>query len=230
MDKEQQRGDTRSDGRRPRISAKESQNDELHQYIDQLTTLNAKLAPDGTILMINATAAAVSGARPSELVDRKLWELPELGRAAEKQDALRSVVSEAALGKLVRVEIIHPTASGSCMTLDLSVKPVVDASGVVAYLLAEGRDTSQRKLVEEALKESEDKYRTLFESANDAIVLMDYDRFTGCNKTIMLTVLRFRELRAGEGFRIRIGVQQNASLGTLLNVTRRTSGRVGKRD
>lgn len=204
MDKEQQRGDTRSDGRRPRISAMESQNDELHQYIDQLTTLNAKLAPDGTILMINATAV-VSGARPSELVDRKLWELPELGRAAEKQDALRSVVSETALGKLVRVEIIHPTASGSCMTLDLIVKPVVDASGVVAYLLAEGRDISQRKLVEEALKESEDKCRTQFESANDAILLMDYDRFTDCNKTIMLIVLRFRELRAGEGFRIRIG-------------------------
>ena len=36
--------------------------------------------------------------------------------------------------------------------------------------------------MQEALQESELKFRTLFESANDAIFLMEFDRFIGCNK------------------------------------------------
>ena len=40
----------------------------------------------------------------------------------------------------------------------------------------------ERKRAEEALRESEVKYRTLFKSANDAIFLMEEDKFTDCNQ------------------------------------------------
>ena len=50
-----------------------------------------------------------------------------------------------------------------------------------AYLVSI-RDIAERKQAEEAVLESELKFRTLFESANDAIFLMDFDRFIECNK------------------------------------------------
>ena len=37
------------------------------------------------------------------------------------------------------------------------------------------------KRTEESLRESEVKHRTLFETANDAIMLMSLDRFIACN-------------------------------------------------
>lgn len=48
----------------------------------------------------------------------------------------------------------------------------------LAYL----RDVTERKLVSDALRDSEMKYRAIFDNANDAIFLMDRDVFIDCNK------------------------------------------------
>jgi len=45
----------------------------------------------------------------------------------------------------------------------------------------QARSESEHKRAEEALRESESKFRTLFESASDAIFLMDQDIFIDCN-------------------------------------------------
>ncbi|MCG6536482.1 MAG: PAS domain S-box protein, partial [Syntrophales bacterium LBB04] len=42
-------------------------------------------------------------------------------------------------------------------------------------------DITERKRAEEVLRDSETKFRTLFESANDAIFMMDQDIFVDCN-------------------------------------------------
>jgi diguanylate cyclase len=47
------------------------------------------------------------------------------------------------------------------------------------------KDITERKLVEEALKESENKYRTLFQYSGDAILIIDGDKFVDCNPATM---------------------------------------------
>jgi len=59
---------------------------------------------------------------------------------------------------------------------------VTDSSGRVENYIEFCQDITERKMVEDALKESEEKYRTLFESANDAIFLMDVGKFVECNQ------------------------------------------------
>ena len=60
---------------------------------------------------------------------------------------------------------------------------VLDAEGKVTEIIGVGRDITERKLVEGALKESEEKFKTLFESAPDAYFLIDFNgRFIDGNK------------------------------------------------
>ncbi len=61
------------------------------------------------------------------------------------------------------------------------------SNGKAMRLLGVVTDITDRKQAEEALLESELKFRTLFEAANDAIFLMDFDIFIGCNeKTVQM--------------------------------------------
>ena len=46
-------------------------------------------------------------------------------------------------------------------------------NGELAYMIINSVDITERIKAQEALKESESKYRSIFESANDIIVLMD---------------------------------------------------------
>lgn len=59
---------------------------------------------------------------------------------------------------------------------------VKDGDGKIIRITGVAEDVTERKRVEEALNESEVRYRTLFESAGDAIFLADKETFLDCNK------------------------------------------------
>lgn len=59
--------------------------------------------------------------------------------------------------------------------------PLFDQEGRRCGAIEVVRDVTEQKHVERALRESELKHRTLFETANDAILLMRHDRFIDCN-------------------------------------------------
>ncbi|MBI5822022.1 MAG: PAS domain S-box protein [Verrucomicrobia bacterium] len=65
--------------------------------------------------------------------------------------------------------------------------PLFDREGRRCGAIEVIRDVTEQKLVEQGLRESELKHRTLFETANDAIMLMRQDRFIACNvRTLLL--------------------------------------------
>ncbi len=59
--------------------------------------------------------------------------------------------------------------------------PFVDGENPCCQSARSDRSISGQKHVEKALRESELKYRTLFEAAGDSILLMHRDRFVDCN-------------------------------------------------
>ncbi len=66
--------------------------------------------------------------------------------------------------------------------LDISTVPLVDDNGRPVGSVHVARDITERKLAEEALRESEQRYHTLFDAALDPILLTDEQaRVTDCN-------------------------------------------------
>lgn len=66
--------------------------------------------------------------------------------------------------------------------LFFTAAPLKDASGEVIGAVETLQDVSQRRLAEQQLRSSEAKYRQLFETANDAIFLLENGNAIDCNQ------------------------------------------------
>jgi PAS domain S-box-containing protein len=64
------------------------------------------------------------------------------------------------------------TKDGRIVPVEVSVSSIQDESGNVAYIQSIVRDITERKKAEQALRESEEKYRNLVEQANDGIAII----------------------------------------------------------
>ena len=98
-----------------------------------------------------------------------------LARAA---DALKHHLSmeqdpKADPNRLLRIEIEYYRKDGSTVWLENQVSGIRDSNGTLVGLHGVARDVSERRKAEQALKESEAKYRLVAESTNDEIWTSD---------------------------------------------------------
>lgn len=123
----------------------------LLAVMDQTFQSIGVLDTGGTLVDVNRTALNLVGADKAAVLGRPFWETPWWSHSASLQQQLRDAVGCAATGETVRFEATHPAADGSLRQVDFSLKPVFDAAGKVASLVAEGRDITERKLTEQIL-------------------------------------------------------------------------------
>lgn len=129
---------------------------------DQSLQLVGLLDPRGTLLEVNQTALDIKQVTSAEVVGKPFWETPWWDNIPGARERIRQAVEQAAKGELVRFETSHQLPGGRIMHVDFSLKPVRNASGDVVFLIPEGRDISERKQAEEALRASETKYHLLY--------------------------------------------------------------------
>lgn len=131
-------------------------------------------APDHTIIWANRAAAESLGLTPEDLIGKKCF---VLWHGQHKPLEPCPVAEAMNSGQPTRMEI-----SGSDgRWWDINGYPMRDEEGRIIGMIEVTSEITARKKAELALKESEAKYRALFEAANDAIFLMDRDIFIDCN-------------------------------------------------
>jgi PAS domain S-box-containing protein len=88
-----------------------------------------------------------------------------------------------------------PRGRSEYIWLEERVFPQFDDSGVHTGNFGVTRDVTERMLSERVLRESEQKFRLLFSTANDAIFIMDNEIFIDCNeKTLEMFACRREEI------------------------------------
>jgi PAS domain S-box-containing protein len=110
------------------------------------------LSLDGTLLEANQTAIRVFGLSLADVAGRPLWETYWWTRVTDPaaQDRLKAAIAEAVQGKFVRYEVDILNPDNTVLTLDFSIKPIVDDSGQVVQLISEGQDITAIKALDRA--------------------------------------------------------------------------------
>jgi PAS domain S-box-containing protein len=140
--------------------------DQTFQFIGLLTI-------DGKLIEVNRTALDFAGIEEKDALGKPLWETIWWTHSAKLQKRLNEAIRKAADGHFVRFEAFHPAIDGGIHYFDVSIKPVKDEAENVCHLITESRDITERKQVEEKLKDETNQRRNLVEQSRDGIVVLD---------------------------------------------------------
>ena len=117
----------------------------------------------------NPAAEEMFGWSKEEVMGRPYPIIPE-GKWDEVMDNIRSLNE----GKSVRaMETVRMHKDGTLIDVSLSTAPILNHEGVTTGYMAIFADIRERKRAQEALRESEANYRTIFDAANDATFVFD---------------------------------------------------------
>jgi PAS domain S-box-containing protein len=137
----------------------------LEQLFESAQEAIVMVDNDDTISHVNSDFTRVFGYARDEALGKSIDDLiapPDL------RDEAVSVTKRAAKGQRVALETIRQRKDGVLIDVSVLASPIIVGSEQVGrYGIY--RDITKRKQAEEGLRESEEKYRTLFEDSVDAI-------------------------------------------------------------
>jgi PAS domain S-box-containing protein len=137
----------------------------------------------GNFSFVNDAACRHLGYTKEELIgmNNRAYTNPETAKKIYK--IFDAVYKEGNSSKIFDYEVIRK--DGSTITLELSVCLMRDAQGKPIGFRGVSRDVTERKMAEEALRQSEEKYRTIIENIQDGYFETDLaGRYTFVNDAI----------------------------------------------
>jgi len=135
---------------------------------------------DGKYTYASPVVEKILGYKPEEVLNKHFYDLfhPE-DREELTKGALQVFAKKQSFREFINRNV-HK--SGKTVWLSTSGVPILDEKGNLLGYRGADIDITERENTERAIRESEERYRMLFQSANDAIFLMDKEYFINCNR------------------------------------------------
>ncbi|MBW2651343.1 MAG: PAS domain S-box protein, partial [Deltaproteobacteria bacterium] len=158
---------------------------------DVVWTTDMKLRLD----YISPSVFALTGYTPEEFMDISLDRyMPpaslELCYKAFKEELALAASGKGAPDRTRTLEVEHVRKDGSVIWVEMKMSATLDQSGRWIGILGVTRDITERKQAEKTQRESEKKYRELFEKSEDAILIIHNGKFVDCNQAA-IKMLRY---------------------------------------
>jgi len=133
---------------------------------------------DGIVTTWNPAAEQMFGYTAEEIIGKPITILFPPDRIQEE----KRILSLIAIGEHVsHFETVRVRKDGTLINVSATISPIRDADRKITGISKIVRDITERRLAEEAIQESEAKFRALFEAANDNIFLLHDGIFVDCN-------------------------------------------------
>jgi PAS domain S-box-containing protein len=147
---------------------------------DAIFLLEAEGPCRGRIIDANRAAAEMHGYTLQEIKALSIQDLDSPQAARYAPGLIRRILA----GEWIQKEITHRTKGGRIFPTEISAGLIT--IGGKKMILAFDRDVSVRKMAEDRLKESEERYRAIFEGSGEGILLADAEtlRFRFANPAI----------------------------------------------
>ncbi|MEM1589419.1 MAG: PAS domain S-box protein, partial [Candidatus Bathyarchaeia archaeon] len=150
-------------------------------------------------LIVNSAYERLTGLKREEIVGKRDEEVlpPDLAEQCRKSDeiVLRN-------GVAVRAEEYTVNEVGEKRYFDTIKVPVFDRDGKIAGLIGVSRDITERKIMEEKLREREEFFRSVVENSHDGIAIIDENYRIAYANHVLVGILGYPKNEVvGEDFR-----------------------------
>jgi PAS domain S-box-containing protein len=182
--------------------------------VEDQTELISRFSPDRKLLFVNDAYCRYFGETPEELIGRDFWHHMEPGDRTMVVELLRSLDVSKPVGSIEHRVI---SASGEVRWQQWTDRAIFDGQEKLVEYQAVGRDITQQKRVEAALRDSEKRFREMLEGVKLlAVMLDDNGNITFCNSHLLgLTGWRREEVLGKNWFDIFLPPEVKAGLAAL---------------
>ncbi|GBF81048.1 PAS domain S-box protein [Aphanothece sacrum] len=128
--------------------------------------------PGPTIIYVNEAFSRMTGYTSEEVLGKTPRILQGIKTNRRELDKVKKALQK---WESITIEVINYRKDGSEFWMEFSIVPVADKKGYYTHWIGVQRDITKRKSTEEALKRSEERFRSLIENALDIITIINYE-------------------------------------------------------
>ena len=149
-------------------------NEVIFRFLEAMSDGFMLVDMKGTFIFVNQAMENISGYRKKEIIGRSFFEfIPEVTRADEYEKMMEVLQFTFLQGITPPFEYTHIARGGREVPVSCNASFFRDEQGHPTALVVVCRDITHRKRMEDALRRSEERYRTLVKTSPDTTTIVD---------------------------------------------------------